>query len=467
MAVVAAALALAAPASAQEILHPRAPALSFRPAPLATELAAMSQDPRVWFDPRLGVVTDASPRFAEITGQRLPVVDGENLREYLVEDRARRRSRLWSATIAERLSGREREAEGLIPELENPLKVPAPLARVFGEGSDFDVQGKLHLSALGSRTTQDPDLRSELLRQIVGGFDIDLDEILDLRILGTVGTKLDVAVDFNSTRELESKQLITAAYTGTEDEIIKKVEAGDIRVVLPPSRFLGASVARGTFGAQAVAQLGPVDLHFLGSRKEGQSSVRSLSLAPQGQGIEQEVTLDIKDTQFIDDRFFLLFHPDSLASQRLEYPNLGTRLADEQSAPTPGTLNVWLDDGNVTNNRENASKPGIARVDPTHPDTLPDEVHQGFFDLLIEGDDYVITDQIVLQLKRQLDDTEVLAVSYESQGGTQVGSEQGASELDLKLIKPINPDTLDFTWDYTLRNVYSCVSPTSRSAPST
>ncbi|HYO45203.1 MAG TPA: cell surface protein SprA, partial [Gemmatimonadota bacterium] len=459
VAVVATALALAAPASAQEILHPRAPVISFRPTPLATELATVSQDERVWFDPRLGVVTDASRRYAEITGQRLPVVDGENLREYLAEERVRRRSRLWSATIAERLSGREREAEGLIPELENPLKVPAPLARVFGEGSEFDVQGKLHMSAVGSRATQNPDLRSELLRQVVGGFDIDLDQILDLRILGTVGTKLDVAVDFNSTRELESKQLIAATYTGTEDEIVKKVEAGDIRVILPPSRFLGAGVARGTFGAQAVAQLGPVDLRLLGSRKEGQSSVRSLSIAPQGGGIEQQVTLDIKDTQYIDDRFFLLFHSDSLASQRLEYPNLGTRLANAQSAPSPGTLNVWLDDGNVTNNRENASKTGIARIDPTHPDTLPDQVHQGFFDLLIEGDDYVVTDQIIVQLKRQLDDTEVLAVSYENQGGTQVGSVQGASELELKLIKPINPDTLDFTWDYTLRNVYSLREP--------
>jgi hypothetical protein len=459
VAVAAAALSLAAPARAQEIVHPRTPSVSFRPTPLASELATLPEAPSVWFDPRLGIVTDASRRFAEITGERLPVVDGEDLRQFLSEERDRRRSRLWTARIAERLSGREREAQGLIPELENPLKVPAPLARVFGEGSDFDVQGKLHLSALGSRATQNPDLRSELLRQVVGGFDLDLDEILDLRILGTVGTKLDVAVDFNSSRELESKQLITATYTGTEDEIVKKVEAGDIRVLLPPSRFLGAGVARGTFGAQAVAQLGPVDLRFLGSRKEGQSSVRTLSIAPQGDGIEQEVTLDIKDTQFLDDRFFLLFHPDSLASQRLEYPNLGTQLANGQSTPTPGSLNVWLDDGNVTNNRENASKPGVARVDPTHPDTLTDQAHTGFFDLLVEGDDYVVTDQVIIQLKRQLDDTEVLAVSYETQGGTQVGSEQGETELDLKLIKPINPDTLDFTWDYTLRNVYSLREP--------
>ncbi|HSC26341.1 MAG TPA: hypothetical protein VLD67_03650, partial [Vicinamibacterales bacterium] len=156
-AALAVALAWAGDASAQEILHPRRPAITFRPAPLGNELAVMRQDVTVAFDPRLGVVTDRRRPYEEITGQRLPVVDGADLQDFLAADRARLRSRLWTATIAERLSGRQREAEGLIPELENPLKVPAPLARVFGEGSDFDVEGKLHLSAIGSRATQNPD----------------------------------------------------------------------------------------------------------------------------------------------------------------------------------------------------------------------------------------------------------------------------------------------------------------------
>jgi hypothetical protein len=76
VAVVAAALALAAPASAQEIVHPRTPSVSFRPTPLASELATLPEAPGVWFDPRLGIVTESSRRFAEITGERLPVVDG-------------------------------------------------------------------------------------------------------------------------------------------------------------------------------------------------------------------------------------------------------------------------------------------------------------------------------------------------------------------------------------------------------
>jgi hypothetical protein len=425
---------------------------------VANPLSAQQEDSLVEFDPQLGFVV---PRraYTPPVDVRRPAAVGLDLEAYTRRAQTHMRDELWATTVVGRLSGRSQTAEGLIPELENPLKIPAPLAAVFGEGSVFDVQGKLHVGALGSRSTQDPDLRSELLRRAVGGFDLDLDQTLDLKILGTVGTKLDVAVDFNSQRELESKQLISAAYTGTDDEILKRVEVGDIRVALPPSRFLGSGVAQGTFGAQAVAQLGPVDLRVLGSRKEGQTTTRSLSIAPSGDGVLSEVSLDIKDTQFQNDRFFFLFHPDSLAPGRIPYPSSGTSLLTPASLPEAGSLNVWLDDGNFTNNRELASKPGTAFVNPTAPDTLSGQAHAGFFDLLIEGVDYVVSDGVIIQMKRQLNDNEVLAVGYVTAGGTEVGTPQEAEDQILKLIKPINPDTLDFTWDYTLRNVYSLREP--------
>ena len=457
-AVALAGLALAAaPVAAQEIRPPRAPILELRPSPTPTALQLLPGDSLPSFDATLDIVRPFRPLVAP-EGFRSPYVSGIDLFLYIEESQARRRQRLWSAAVVDRLAGRGRGEQGLIPELENPLRVPAPLARVFGEGSEFDVQGRLHLASVGSKSKQNPDLRPQILRQI-GSLDLDMDQILDLKILGSVGTKLDMVVDFNSARELNSKQTITATYTGAEDEILKKVEVGDIHVVLPPSRFLAGGIARGTFGAQAQAQLGPVDLRVLGSKKEGQSTDRTLRIAPRGEGVLQEVTLEIKDTQFQNDRFFLLFHPDSLAPGRVEYPNQGTELANPATRPAGGSLTVWLDDGNFNNNREKASKRGTAFVNPTRPVERPDETREGFFDLLIEGQDYVVTDQLFLQLKRQLGDNEVLAVAYTTVGGTEVGSPASADTLDLKLIRAANPDTLHFTWDYTLRNVYSLREP--------
>jgi hypothetical protein len=452
-----AACLFAAPAASQEVRQPRAPTLDVRFAPTPTALELLPDDSLPRFDPTLDLVRPFRPLVAP-EGLRPPRVSGIDVFTYLEHAARLERERIWRASLGDRLAGRGRD-EGLIPELENPLNVPEPLARVFGEGSEFDIQGRLHLAAVGSKSKQEPDLRPDLLRQAIGTFDLDLDQVLDLKILGTVGTKLDMAVDFNSARELDSKQLITATYTGTEDEILKKVEVGDVQVRLPPSRFLAGGVARGTFGVQAVGQLGPVDLRVLGSRKEGQSTTRSLRIAPRGEGLLQEVTLDIKDTQFQEDRFFLLFHPDSLVPGRLAYPNPGTSLANPSTTPAEGTLTVWVDDGNFNNNRERASKRGTAHVDPLLPSEHVDEVQLGFFDQLVEGQDYVVTDQLIVQLKRQLGEAEILAVAYTTRGGTRVGSEANADTLTLKLIKPITPDTLDFTWDYVLRNVYSLREP--------
>jgi len=451
------ALVFAAVSSPAQEAEPRTPRLRLPETPSPGPIQTFPRDMTLEYDPRLGIVGPARP--FELEGERRAVVTGWNVRTWLEKEYLTRRSKMWSLSVVDRLAGRTPEEDQLIPRLEDPLNIPEPLEKIFGEGSDFDVQGKLRLGAVGSRSTQEPDLRPELLQRAIGGFDFSLDQILDLQILGTVGTKLDMAVDFNSERELESKQLITAAYTGTEDEILQRVEVGDIDVRLPPSRFLGSSVARGTFGAQALAQLGPVEVQFMGSRKEGETSTRSLSIAPRGEGVLQEVTIEIKDTQFQEDRFFLLFHPDSLAPGRIRFPNAGTSLADPANRPAEATLNVWLDDGNVTNNAELASKRGVAFVDPNAPGAVADTARQGFFDLLIEGEDYVVTDGIILQMRRQLNNDEMLAVSFETAGGTTVGSPQDAQELDLKLIKPFNPDTLDATWDLTMRNVYSLREP--------
>ncbi len=450
--------AAAGPLAAQEIRSPRAPALQLRPAPTPTAVQLLPGDSLPSFDTSLDIVRPFRPLVAP-KGYRSPYVSGIDLFTYIRESQARARQRLWSRTVVERLAGRSREGQGLVPQLENPLRVPEPLAKVFGQGSQFDIQGRLHLASVGSKSKQEPDLRPLIVQQTVGGFDLDLDQLLDLKILGTVGTKLDLAVDFNSARELDSKQFITATYTGAEDEVLKKVQIGDIQPTIPPSRFLAGGVPRGTFGAQAQAQLGPVDFRLMGSRREGQSTDRALQIAPRGEGVLSEVTLEIKDTQFEDDRFFLLFHPDSLAAGRLAYPNPGTQLANPVSAPEGGTLFLWLDDGNFNNNREKASKRGTALVDPTHPTERPTETREGFFDLLIEGQDYVVTDQLIVQLKRQLGDNEMLAASYTTVGGVQVGSPASAETLTLKLIRPPNPDTLHFTWDYTLRNVYSLREP--------
>ena len=117
------ALALAGPASAQEILH-RTPTLTFRPSPLTTELATTPAETSGVVRPAPRCRDRVEPSLSGDHGREAAGRRRGDLRQFLNDDRARRRSRLWTATIAERLSGREREAEGLIPELENRSRSP-------------------------------------------------------------------------------------------------------------------------------------------------------------------------------------------------------------------------------------------------------------------------------------------------------------------------------------------------------
>jgi hypothetical protein len=241
---------------------------------------------------------------------------------------------------------------------------------------------------------------------------------------------------------------------GDEDEILKRVELGDIAVSLPPSRFINAGATKGNFGVQGIAQLGPVDMRAIASKKEGESTQRRLTITPRTQGVIESSTVELKDTQYQNNRYFLMFHPDSLAAPRVAFPNQGTSLSDPASAPNATSLNVWLDNGNATDDLATNAKFGTAFVNPRDESARPDQTQQGFFNLLVEGQDYYVVDNVILVTDRELNANETLAVSYVSARGDTVGSAQDADTLELKLIKPVNPDSLDFTWDYTMRNVY-------------
>lgn len=393
------------------------------------------------------------PRYlVETVRERPAPSESLALEAYLESERRRQQAGEWQQSKIMRLLGVEAVPGDTLGRLGGALRLPDEISSLFGGGSALDVNGRLRVSFGGGKTTFDPDLRPP-------GFpgndlSLELDQIFELDVRGTIGRKVNLAVDFNSEREFQNKNILSAFYAGDEDEILKRVELGDIAVALPPSRFINVGATKGNFGMQSVAQLGPLHLRGIASRKEGETTQRRLSITPRAQGVVETVTVELKDTQYQNNRFFLLFHPESLAQRRIAFPNQGTALADPSSRPQGATLNVWRDNGNPTDDLATNAKFGTAFVNPVDPSALPDEAQQGFFNLLVEGQDYYLVDDVILTTDRPLNANERLAVSYVTGGGLTVGSPQDADTLTLKLVKPVNPDSLDFTWDYTLRNVY-------------
>jgi len=121
----------AGPLAAQEVRPPRGPELGLRPTPTPTALQLLPGDSLPSFDVSLEIVRPFRPLVAP-EGFRSPYVSGLDIFTYLRESQARANRRLWSRTVVNRLAGRDREGQGLVPQLENPLRVPEPLAKVFG-----------------------------------------------------------------------------------------------------------------------------------------------------------------------------------------------------------------------------------------------------------------------------------------------------------------------------------------------
>src|SRR5256886_15087353 len=58
-------------------------------------------------------------------------------------------------------------------------------------------------------------------------------------------------------------------YEGLEDEILRRVEAGNVTFQAPPSRFITAAIPANNFGIQAIAQLGPVEFRGILAQQKG------------------------------------------------------------------------------------------------------------------------------------------------------------------------------------------------------
>src|SRR5438552_19005924 len=63
--------------------------------------------------------------------------------------------------------------------------------------------------------------------------------------------------------------LFRSWYQGLEDDVLKRVEAGNVTFRAPPSRFITAAIPANNFGVQAAAQLGSLELTGIYAQQRG------------------------------------------------------------------------------------------------------------------------------------------------------------------------------------------------------
>ncbi|MEO1021789.1 MAG: cell surface protein SprA [Bacteroidota bacterium] len=392
--------------------------------------------------------------------------------------------------LIEQSKAQDQAGKGL---LDFKINVPggekSAFTTIFGKPEvNLRVNGRANMNVGASiQNLDDPSVPEELRRRV----DPTFNQNLQLNISGTIGDKLTISTDWDTERQFDYQNRLSIVYEGYEDEIIKRVEMGNVNMETGNSLIQGGNTL---FGIKSIAELGPLRVTSVISQQQGESQVQEITSG------SQETAIALTPADYDDNRHFFL---DFFDRQQYE-----ANVANPQTPIFP----YFLVDENVrlyvlragVTAQEEGLIPAIALtqfgVDPngseSNPYGLPNNITdaysdeqldlfrdlnqndftadnfgvdgqdfvKGFFEPLQLGVDYTVSPLGYISLRVGLDTKDALAVSYNysipSEGGPidiEVGEQEGtgSERIYLKLIRPQNITTESTAWPLTMRNIYS------------
>ena len=139
--------------------------------------------------------------------------------------------------------------------------------RIFG-GNTVDIRpnGSAELIfAYNATKTDNPAL--PVKQRKVHTFDFN--EKIQLNVIGKIGDKLKLTTSYNTESTFDYENQMKLEYTGYEDEIIKKIEAGNVSMPLTGSLITGSQTL---FGVKTQLQFGRLTVTSILSQQKGKKS---------------------------------------------------------------------------------------------------------------------------------------------------------------------------------------------------
>jgi hypothetical protein len=298
-----------------------------------------------------------------------------------------------------------------------------------------------------------PGLVPQLSPEVFFGVQID----------GSIADRVRVDVDFDQAREFDAANRINIFYEGHEDDLLQRLEVGDVTFGLPPSRFLTQGIPAGNFGFQAEGQIGALGFQTVWAQQRGDLNSRVFQLTGLGdqRGFVQEDTLVLDDADYVRGQFFFLIDP----TQINRYPHIDALELDPSSAPptvSPGDTPIQLyrleDDPSFQQ-----QVAGFIQADAEASAGGVQVIESGWFRYLQEGLDYVVHPSgLWVALRAPLSRQEMLAVTYITAAGDTVGDYNperihnagGRPRLRLLKASAANHQPGRPTWDLEMHQVY-------------
>ncbi|MDA0329485.1 MAG: hypothetical protein O2958_10815 [Gemmatimonadetes bacterium] len=284
-----------------------------------------------------------------------------------------------------------------------------------------------------------------------------------VQVNGTIMDRIQVDVDFDQSREFDSSNRINIVYDGGEDDVLRRLEVGDVTFRLPRSRFLTQGIPAGNFGFQADAQLGRLDFQTVWAQQRGDLNSRVFQLTGLGdqRAFVQEDTLVLDDADYVRGQFYFLLDPSQIEG----YPHVDALELDPASASSlvaPGDQPIQLyrfEDEPVFRQQVE----GFIQADAVADGPGGQLRESGWFRYLQQGIDYFVHPSgLWVALRQPLSREEMLAVTYITASGDTIGDYNPEAlynrgeRPELRLLKAsgANHQPGRPTWDLEMHQVY-------------
>jgi hypothetical protein len=329
--------------------------------------------------------------------------------------------------------------------------------RIFGgDRVGLNVTGDVSING-GFRRDSREQLQSNI-QQGNTNYNFTIDQSQRFTIVGQVGDKVSVRVDQDSERLFEFQNAIKLEYTGYEDEIIQKIEAGNVDLSLPSTRLAAFSAQnRGLFGLKSQLKVGPLKLTSIASLEKGEKNKITVS-----SGATQSTQI-IYNTQPRPNTYFFV---DNLYRDNFRYftASLSHRTALYDSSQYVRDFDLYKSVPIAGGNNVGTIS-GWAVYDPINTNfnsLTEDQNHQhNTFQLMQPTTDYIVDPNLgYIRLTTAIGAGTVLACAYRTSTDTigditAIAPQPGdTTEIHLKLLRPQNPVYTDSTWNLMFRNVY-------------
>lgn len=402
--------------------------------------------------------------------------------EYATRSRQQSVDQNWQQLINEYEASAGGEQGLLDFQFDIPGSEKSAFSTIFGKNEvNLQVNGTANLNLGASiQKTENPAIPRDQRTQI----DPTFNQNLKLNIQGTIGDKLSIRTDWDTEAAFDFQNRVNIVYQGYENEILQRLELGNVSMETGNSLIRGGSAL---FGIKSVAQIGSLRLTSVLSQQNGESNTQTIT----GGAQEQQISLRPGDYEY-DRHFYLDFFTRQQFEQNMSNPQqLGEALQlsevnvwvlRESSQSTEGERQaIALVDLGVVQNADSTFAPPNEKNDafsdallnqfrdPSVGVSASDfnvdapEFVEGYFVSLQEGVDYELNRPLgYISLKRNLGSRQALAVSFKyvnQQTGQTVDvgdiSQGGGNRIYLKLIRPQTVTTTNPAWDLMMKNIYS------------